>query len=104
MPTPGEDDMPAACYGEDQHPDFMRIDHPQLAEDCRARKREKAAAPNGGRNEHYQLFGSTFPTGSREERALKDLAFFGECHLNALLPPWRYYRLSVSPRASDANV
>jgi hypothetical protein len=92
MPTPGEYDMPAA-YGED-HPDFMRIDHaPQLAEDCRALKREKAAAPNGGKNDHYQLFGSAFPRGSREERAQKDLAFFGGCYLNALLPPW-YYRLS----------
>jgi hypothetical protein len=79
-----------------------RIGHAQqqLAEDCRALKRENAAAPNGGRNEHYQLFGSTSPTGSREERALKDLAFFGECHLNALLPPWYYrdYRLSAAAR------
>jgi hypothetical protein len=33
MPTPGEEyDMPVA-YGED-HPDFMRIDHAQLAEDA----------------------------------------------------------------------
>jgi hypothetical protein len=88
--------MPAA-YGED-HPDFMRIEHAQLADDCRALKREKEAAPNGGRNGHYQLFGSTaFPTGSREERALKDLAFFGEFYLNALLPPW-YYRLSAAAR------
>ena len=31
------------------------------------------------------------------ERALKDLAFFGECYLNALLPPW-YYRLSAAAR------
>jgi hypothetical protein len=53
----------------------MRIDHPQLAVGCcRELRREKAAAPNGGRNGHYQLFGSTSPTGSREERALKDLA------------------------------
>jgi hypothetical protein len=36
--------MPAA-HGED-HPGFMRTDHSQLAEDCRALKREKAAAPN----------------------------------------------------------
>jgi hypothetical protein len=95
MPPLGEYDMPAA-YGEDQ-PDFMRVDHVQLAEDCRALKREKAVAPNAGRNGHYQLFGSAFPTGSREERALKDLAFFGECYLNALLPPW-YYRLSAAAR------
>jgi hypothetical protein len=87
--------MPAA-YGGD-HLDFMRVDHAQLAEDCRVLEHEKAAAPNGGRNEHYQLFGSTFPTGSREERALKDLAFFGECYLNALLPPW-YYRLSAAAK------
>jgi hypothetical protein len=95
MPTPGEYDMPAA-YGED-HPDFMRIDHAQLAEDRRALTREKAAAPSGGRNGYYQLFASTFPTGSREERALKYLAFFGGCYLNALLPPW-YYRLSAAAR------
>jgi hypothetical protein len=31
-----------AAYGED-HPDFMHVDHAQLAEDCRALKREKAA-------------------------------------------------------------
>jgi hypothetical protein len=97
MPTPGEYAMPAA-YGED-HPDFMRIDHSQLAEDCRALRREKAAGPNGGRNEHHQLFGSTFPTGPREERALKDLAFFGECYLNALLPPW-YYTASLQRSGS----
>jgi hypothetical protein len=69
MPTPGEYDMPAT-YGGD-HPDFMRIyQHAQLAGDCRALAREKTAAPNGGRNEHCQLFGSAFPTGPKEERAL----------------------------------
>jgi hypothetical protein len=63
----------------------MRIDHSQLAEDSSALKREKAAAPsNGARQKRAlaissSLFGSTSPTGSREERALKDLAFFGEC-------------------------
>ena len=49
--------MPAAAYGE-AHPDFMRVNHVQLTEGSRALKREKAAAPNGGRrnrNEHYQL-------------------------------------------------
>jgi hypothetical protein len=85
MPTSGEYDMPAA-YGED-HPDFMRVGHTQVAEDCcRALKSaRRQRPPNGGRNEHHQLFGSTFPTGPREERALKDLAFFGGCNLNALL-------------------
>jgi hypothetical protein len=80
----------------------MRIDHSQLAEDSSALKREKAAAPsNGARQKRAlaissSLFGSTSPTGSREERALKDLAFFGECYLNVLLPP--YYRLSAAAR------
>jgi hypothetical protein len=100
MSTPGEAVRHAGggCLWRRPPGLYARIDHAQLAEDCRALKREKAAGPNGGRNEHHhQLFGSTVPTGPREERALKDLAFFGECYLNALLPPW-CYRLSAAAR------
>jgi hypothetical protein len=85
MPTPEEHDAHAGgirrrtpgLYARNS-----RSHHTQLAEDCRALNyARKWSSSNGGRNEHCQLFGSTSPTGPREERALKDLAFFGECHL-----------------------
>jgi hypothetical protein len=99
MPTPGEEyDMPVA-YGED-HPDFMRIDHAQLAEGAAGHlgvRRQQPPTEAETSTISSSVLRHTFPTGPREERALKDLAFFGGCHLNALLPPW-YSRLSAAAR------
>jgi hypothetical protein len=96
--------MPAA-YGED-HPDFMRVDHAQLAEDCRALKREKAAVPNGGSEAEtrtppalwfYSLPDRVEGRGS-EERALKDLAFFGEWLLPQCASPAMVLRTAACSR------
>ena len=95
MPTPEEYGMPNSLKETD--PRFIRFPTEVVGEACMGLGREKAMAPNGGRNEHYHPFGYQHASGSKESQALADLAFLGECYANALLPAW-YYSLTAAAR------